>query len=94
MTNEKQKIKLEDSNVLFFLIHQRENVSVLEKVSKSALSSFVLMIFFFFFLPTSFIFSLYLETEKREGGLEEAAPRAPLSPRLLSGRVHLVATLR
>lgn len=65
MTNEKQKIKLEDSNVLFFLIHQRENVSVLEKVSKSALSSFVLMIFFFFFYPPV-LFSLCIWKRKRE----------------------------
>lgn len=47
-------IKLRCSNVLFFLICQAENVSNLEKVSKPAV------------LPTSFILSLYLETEKEK----------------------------
>lgn len=82
MAREKQKIKSSNLYVSSF-IKQSENVSVLEKVSKPAQGSFFLLIFFFvcLFLPTSFIFSLYLETEKREGeppaGLEEAALRAP-----------------
>lgn len=63
MTNEKQKINLEGSNVLFFLIRQSENVSVLEKVSKPALSSFVLMIFFFY---PPVLFSLCIWKRKRE----------------------------
>lgn len=82
MTNEKQKIKLEDSNVLFFLIHQRENVSVLEKVSKSALSSFVLMIFFFFFTHQFYFLFVFGngKERRRAGGSGTESSVVPPSP--------------
>lgn len=82
MTNEKQKINLEGSNVLFFLICQSENVSVLEKVSKPALSSFVLMIFFFthqfYFL---FVFGNGKERRRAGGsGTESSVMKTPPPP--------------
>lgn len=73
------KWKETESSNVFFLICQSENVSVLEKVSKPALSSFVLKIYiyiYFFYPPV-----VFLETRKQRrktAELEEAAPRASL----------------
>lgn len=74
----KTKIKSEGSNWNVFLIHEFQSQKKSPNLRKVL---FFLLIFCRLFLPTNCIFSLCLETEKREGEppvmLEEAALRAP-----------------